>query len=311
MSTKKYFIAFLLVAFLATSAFSQRRNRAPQVRFGVRAGLNMSDLTSATGLDIWNGLGIYDNNFNYKGITDTKPFKFGFNAGFTAQIRINEQWFWQPSLLLTTKGYRVDAKYTDNAKEYRVEINAGAYYYQLPIDFVYKYEMSNDFRFTMQGGFFVGFGAFGYTDFEDHYGEDTIPRRFHANINRPDYDPITGDPMMVTSDPTVHGAHLYWKDRSDTFIPRGTWRFDAGLQIGLGFEMKKIQLALQYQYSLTPLFNYKTDFTERYVEKGINDVHNAFEYLGEKIPSSPMQHVISVNLTYYFDFLKTAKVIRW
>ncbi|MDR0789876.1 MAG: PorT family protein [Bacteroidales bacterium] len=311
MSKKKYLLAFLLLAFLATSAFSQRLNRAPQIRFGVRAGLNMSDLTSAKGLDIWNGLGLYDNNLKYKGLTDTKPFKLGFNAGLTAQIRINENWSWQPSLLVTTKGYKVNAKYTNNAKEYNVEIDASAYYFQLPVDFVYKYDMSSSLRLVVQGGFFVGFGAFGYTDFEDHYGEDTVPRQFHTQVNRPGYNPTTGEPVMVTSDPTVHGAHLYWKDRSDTFIPKGTWRFDAGLQIGIGFEVKSFQLSLQYQYSLTPLFNYKTDFTERYVEKGIEGVHNAFEYLGEKSPGSPMQHVISISLTYYLDFLKTSKSIRW
>ncbi|MDR1724947.1 MAG: PorT family protein [Bacteroidales bacterium] len=311
MSNKKYIVVFLLFVIVATSVFSQRKNRAPFVRFGVRAGFNMSDLTSADGLDVWNGLGIYDDNLSYKGLADTKPFKLGFNAGLTAQIRINEQWSWQPSLLLTTKGYQVEAKYIDNVKEYMLKINVSAYYAQLPVDFVYKYNLSNSFSFVAQAGAFVGFGAFGTTYFEDNYGQDTLPKQFHIQTNRPYYNPVTGDPVMTTTDPTVHGSNLYWKDEDDTFIPAGTWRFDAGLQIGIGFELKSFALMFQYQYSFTPMYNYDADFTYRYEAIGVSGVKNPFEYLGIKNPGSPHQQVISVNLIYYFDNLKTGKAIRW
>jgi hypothetical protein len=311
MKSKKHIAVFLLLALLATSAFCQRKNRAPLFRFGIRAGFNMSDLTSAKGLDIWNGLAFYDQNFNYVGLTDTKPFKLGFNVGLTTQIRINENWSWQPSLLLTSKGYKVDAKYTDKNKEYSIKINASAYYFQLPVDFVYKYAISDAFRFVAQGGIFIGFGAFGYTDFEDDYGADTIPRRMHELNTRPYISTIDGEPHLISCDPTVHGAHLYWADRDDTFIPKGTWKFDAGVQIGIGFELKSFALMLQYQYSFTPLYDYDADFTERYEQKDIYGIHNSFEQLGEKNPGSPMQHVISVNLIYFLDFLKTSKTIRW
>ncbi|MDR1847459.1 MAG: PorT family protein [Bacteroidales bacterium] len=311
MNNNKYIIAFVLLAVFATSAFSQRRNRAPEIRFGVRAGLNMSDLTSAKGLDIWNGVGVYDNNLQYKGLEDTDPFKFGFNAGLTAQVRMTDNWYIQPSLLLVSKGYRLNATYVQSAREYKLEVNAGAYYFQIPIDVVYKYELTDNFRFIAQAGVFVGYGSFGYTDFEDHFGEDTVPRQFHLQVNRPDYDQLTGEPIMVTTDPTVHGSHLYWKDRDDTFIPEGTYRWDAGLQIGLGFEFKSFAVTLQYQYSLTPLYNYDADFSSRYREVGIKDVHNSFEYLGETNPGSPHQHVISLSLSYYLDALKATKKIRW
>ncbi|MDR1006231.1 MAG: PorT family protein [Bacteroidales bacterium] len=314
MNNKKYFLAFIIfvTAFcITTNLNAQRRNKAPLIRFGVRAGFNMSDLTSTNGLDVWNGLAFYNEDLKYVGIKDTKPFKYGFNLGLTAQVKINDHFFWQPSLLFMSKGYKVATKYTENYREYNLDIDAGAYYFQLPIDFLYKYELSDNFRLIAQAGAFVGVGAFGYTDFEDHYGEDTVPRQNHYQVNRPGYNSIIDDIVMVAVDPTVHGSHLYWKDKDDTFIPEGTWRFDAGLQFGLGFEWRSFQFMIQYQLSLTPLYNYNTDYTYRYEEKGINGIRDAFQYLDVKKPSSPHHQVISINISYYFDNLKTSKAIRW
>jgi hypothetical protein len=92
---------FLLLSLSFSENLSaQRRNKAPLIRLGLRTGFNMSDLTSAKGLDVYNGLAYYDEQLNYIGFTDTKPFKFGFNVGVTAQAQLNDYFFLQGSFII-------------------------------------------------------------------------------------------------------------------------------------------------------------------------------------------------------------------
>ena len=96
MNKRRCFLGGLLLLLLLSCSMglsAQRRNKAPLVRFGFRAGFNMSDLTSAKGLDIYNGLAYFDEQLNYIGFTDTKPFKYGFNAGFAAQAQLSDSRF--------------------------------------------------------------------------------------------------------------------------------------------------------------------------------------------------------------------------
>lgn len=299
-------VLFLSMLFLLLSvSFSenlsaQRRNKAPLIRLGLRAGFNMSDLTSAKGLDIYNGLAYYDEQLNYIGFTDTKPFKFGFNAGFAAQAQLSDYFFLQANLLYTTKGYKLNTQ--------NVEISARADYLQIPIDFMYKYELNDDWRLVGSAGLFFGVGLYGFTDFEDHYGEKDTPRLQHQSLRQPFRNEETGVHSLICFDPTVHGA-TYWKDRNDTFATEGTWQVDGGFQIGLGFEWKSVQFLVQYQYSLTPFYDYEKEFRGRYEAKNIEDVSTSFEYFDLEVPSSPRQQLITFSVSYFFDNWNHG--IRW
>ena len=48
-------IAISLLLIGGFNSFAQRTNKAPENLFGIRVGFNMSDLTSANGLDVFNG----------------------------------------------------------------------------------------------------------------------------------------------------------------------------------------------------------------------------------------------------------------
>lgn len=302
MKSTKYFFGLALLFLVLVSGFeaeAQRRNKAPLVRLGFRAGFNMSDLTSAKGLDVYNGLAYYDDQLNYIGFTDTKPFKYGFNVGFAMQAQLSDAWFLQSNLLLTTKGYRLNTQY--------VEIDVAANYIQIPIDIMYKYELSDDWRIFASAGAYFGVGLFGFTEFEDHYGEEETPRGQHLNANKPSLDPEMGAHNLICFDPTVHGQ-VYWKDKDDTFATDGTWGVDAGLQFSLGCEYKSFQLMLTYQYALTPFYDYSKDFSKRYEQKGM-DYSTSFEYFEITAPSSPHQHLISISLSYFLDNWNHG--IRW
>lgn len=286
-------IAIFILLIGGFNSYAQRTNRAPENRFGIRAGFNMSDLSSAKGLDVFNGLAFYNQDLKYVGFTDTKPFQYGFNIGATGQIKLFGPWYIQPSLIFTTKGYKLNTQNKGNLSQ-NVEIDAKAYYLQLPLDLVWKYSFSDDFRFIVQGGGFLGFGIAGETNFHDHYGEKTMPRNHHQQTRVP--SEVNG---YIGYDYTVH--QLLNKDLDDTFMVEGTNRWDAGIELGLGFEYKSFQISLTYQYSFTPLYNYNHDYTLRYEEKGILNTANSFEYLQVEIPKSPSQHLISISLAYYMD----------
>ena len=287
------FIAITLLLISGLNSFAQRTNRAPENRFGIRAGFNMSDLTHARGLDVFNGLAFYNKDLTYVGFTDTKPFQYGFNVGATGQIKLSESWYLQPSLLFTSKGFKLNTQ-NKGYLDQNVEMDVKAYYIQMPVDIVWKFSFSQDFRFIVQGGAFLGFGIAGESHFLDHYGEKTMPRNLHQQTPAP-----TVSNGYIGYDYTVH--QLMNEDFDDTFMVEGTNRWDAGLELGLGFEYKRFQLSLSYQYSFTPLYDYTHDYTLRYKEKGIANTANSFEYLKQEAPKSPARHVISISLAYYLD----------
>ena len=323
MNCKRYIVAMLFAFTLIGSANAQRylenAIRRPddhrnKIRLGIRGGLNISDLTSAEGLDIWNGLAYFDMNKNYIGFTDTRS-KIGFNAGLTAQLKLQDRWYVQASFIYTTKGYEL--------KSQEVDINCAAHYIQLPIELMYKYPVQS-FDLIVSGGLFLGVGVNGMTTFFDHYGEGADPRQFHDALQKPYIDEELGVYNLIGCDHTVHGANVYWADDDDTFFSDGTYKIDGGIQLGLGFEYKWFQFMINYQYSLTYLYNYDYDFSNRYVAKAEREnvttadnskyglyynedgipYRTSFDYFSMEKMTSPRHHVLMFSVSFFFDKFK-------
>lgn len=296
---KKYIAFFIFLCCVFVFANAQRYNRnaikkadnRQQIRIGLRTGLNLSDLTSADGLDIWNGLAYYNNQGEYIGLTDTKPFKIGFNFGLTAQGNLSGNWWWQTGLSFTQKGYKLNTQ--------NLEISATAGYMQIPFEIMYKFPVKNA-NFLVSAGVFAGIGVAGFTNFEDHYGEERSPRLNHEFRPDPVITGVEESTILIGCDITVHGANDYWKDKDDTFASDGTWIFDGGFQLGVGIEWWRLQLMLTYQYSLTPLYDYDYDYSYRYKPRNL-DYKTSFEFFNIKDITSPRQQMISITLSYFFD----------
>ncbi|MGP1514900.1 MAG: outer membrane beta-barrel protein [Bacteroidales bacterium] len=323
MGYKKYIITLLLsfvfVSNLNAQRYLENAIRRPddhrnKIRLGLRLGANISDLTSANGLDIWNGLMFWDINREYIGFTDTKS-KLGFNAGITAQLKLWNRWYVQTGLVYTMKGYEIQSQ--------QVNIDVNAHYIQLPLEMIYKYPIAN-VDLLVSGGLFLGVGVNGMTHFYDHYGEGADPRKFHDALQKPYINEKLGIYNLIGCDHTVHGANVFWSDDDDTFLSEGTYRIDGGVQVGLGFEYKSFQFMFNYQYSLTPLYDYDHDFSYRYTTKAKNEnvvnptdpaysryynangkpYNNSFEYFSKDVITSPHHHVISFTISFFFDKFK-------
>ncbi len=115
-------ISFLLGAVMLVATSVQA-----QVSFGVRAGVNLSNI---------NGKDAADDKLSNKLLP-------GFNAGVNVEIPIADQFYLQPGLLFTTKG----TKWEDTD----VKSNIG--YVELPINLIFKPELG-------AGKMLLGFGPY-------------------------------------------------------------------------------------------------------------------------------------------------------
>src|SRR4051812_45345294 len=111
---KEWLVIFLLIVIaLDTTAQQNIRHSIPgsmhKTTFGIKGGLNFSNL--------------YINSIQAENI------KTSCNAGFFAKIPVAEKIFFQPEILYTSKGTRVEYNTTDDSGTYRFNFH----YVQLPL----------------------------------------------------------------------------------------------------------------------------------------------------------------------------------
>ncbi len=143
---KKIFI-LAIGLFVATAANAQDR-----IKFGIKAGLNISDIIKGDG----------NNNFN----TETKP---GFNAGVTLEIPLIAGLQFTPEALYSQKGYKLT--YSDNSS-FKQTTN----FFDIPILFSFRFPGSGfnivagpqvSFLLSTKNKFDNGFGTVEETRVED------------------------------------------------------------------------------------------------------------------------------------------------
>lgn len=118
---------------------------AAQVNFGVKAGLNLANLS-------------YSDEFEDP---DTKML-ITFQVGAIADIDISDNFAIQPGLLLVGKGARQE----DSDLDFKASVNP--MYLQVPVNFLYKGDM-----FYVGAGPYAAFGLFGKTKVEFAGEEDS------------------------------------------------------------------------------------------------------------------------------------------
>lgn len=124
----------VLLFALAATALSLTSKAQDKTTFGVRAGVNFTNITgeNAAGTD-------YDNKL-----------KAGFNIGVNAEIPVASEFYVQPGLLFSTKGFKAD----------KGDGKLNLSYLEVPINLLYKPTLG-DGKLLLGFGPYVGFGIAG------------------------------------------------------------------------------------------------------------------------------------------------------
>jgi len=117
-------ILVMMLLFVTAQSFAQ-------LNFGVKAGLNLANMTAKDKDNTW---------------SDDYSMKTGFHLGVTAGFSIMDNLFIEPGLLFSTKGFKVD----EDGGNYTFNMN----YLDIPINAIYKIDLGCLNVFVHTGPYF-------------------------------------------------------------------------------------------------------------------------------------------------------------
>jgi len=180
-------------------------------------------------------------------------FKTGFHLGVSVNIPFNDKYSFEPGLLFTTKGYKVNDRiiqknsYDDPGRVIEFIMYSDLFYLDIPILFKRSWNVNENMKLFGAVGPYVGIGLFGRNGIE--------------NTNSDEY-PVSG-----SSD---WGSNLYMSS------------IDAGVSIVTGVSIKRCSIQLSYQNGFS---NINMVSGENYpdIKAKSRSVHLSFGYtLGKK-----------------------------
>lgn len=170
-------------------------------------------------------------NMLYKDADETysKDFNMrpGFHLGVSTEIPINEYLFFEPGIMLTTKGFRI--KEAERGAEMKVKMNL--YYLDIPLLLKATHDLGDGLKIYGVFGQYIGIGLDGKTivSMEDSSNED-------SNSNKVDW-----------------GSDQYEDDFK---------RLEFGLSIGGGFEIYELVIGLSYDLGLSNISSYQDNLSK-------------------------------------------------
>jgi len=130
---KKIFLTLILCSF-AGAMFAQG------ARFGITAGLNVSNQTSKMG-----------------SVSTSEDWKAGFQAGVFMDYAISPNLSLIPELLFAQRGYKMSTDILGETYSENTTLN----YLQLPINLAYKFDVSNGQKLFPFAGIYLGYALSG------------------------------------------------------------------------------------------------------------------------------------------------------
>jgi len=183
MNKKLTVVLFIAICF-SVQAFSQ-------ITWNVKAGVSMNNMTSV----------------------DESKMKFGYNIGVGMDYQLTEMWSVQPSLMFTTKGFKIDKK--------EIEASYNPMYIQLPIVAAAKFKIDESMKFVVNAGPYLAYGIGGKGKYEQQGGNEVKFNLFKKTKK----DGLEMDPELK--------------------------KFDFGLSFGVGLELNSIIVGLNAEYGLS------------------------------------------------------------
>lgn len=153
-------ICALALSLTALAFSSQAQDKTT---FGVRAGANFTNMTGKDedGEDL-----------------DDNKMKIGFSIGVNAEIPIAPEFYIQPGLLFSQKGYKWEVEDEDDVK-------FSASWIEVPINFVYKPTLGTG-KLILGVGPYVGFGIGG--KIKQDGNDEEIDIKFKSDVKADDLD---------------------------------------------------------------------------------------------------------------------------
>ncbi|SHI74484.1 Outer membrane protein beta-barrel domain-containing protein [Tangfeifania diversioriginum] len=181
----KFLTITILIVFTAMSAVAQFNNNSSKTSFAVLGGVNFQNL---------NGKDADGDQLEY-------DLLLGYHGGVNAQIPVAPEFYFQPGLMLSTKGAQ-NPEGLEMALASKIRLS----YLEMPLNFVYKAQLGNG-HFMLGFGPYLAYGVGGKVIWESDSGSMEYDVKFKEGSN---------------------------SDSSDIFYVRP---FDAGGNIFAGYEL--------------------------------------------------------------------------
>lgn len=217
---KKIFILAAMcltgIATVSAQSFSEMfgKDQKGKIGFGVRAGLNISNISGEYGPDSENKLDL--------------DSRIGFQIGAVIDLPITNGFYLQPGLFVTTRGARKEISENDEGESYKYT-NKSKFcpmYLQIPVLASFRADLSKSVNLQVNTGphFALGLGG----KYKEEWNET------YEGVTESGSDDI---PFFGKS-----------KDDKEKF---GAKRFDLGLSFGAGVTIKKhVYIGIQYDLGL-------------------------------------------------------------
>ncbi|HLN52920.1 MAG TPA: porin family protein [Lentimicrobium sp.] len=128
----------LFIFTLTTESFAQR--------IGIRAGAVMTNMLMKDDEDTY---------------SDDFKMKPGFTAGVVGEIPFNDMFYFEPGLMLTTKGFKLDSEETMLGFTIKTEASSNPLYIDIPLNFKVAGEVGDEIKIYGLAGPYIGLGIGG------------------------------------------------------------------------------------------------------------------------------------------------------
>lgn len=176
--------------------------------------------------------------FDYTTIANIEDndWRPGFKAGIKADIPLNEKFNFQPALLFSTKGCEGDI-YNFSTDYSHLSYTITSNYIELPLLFTYNIPLSGKTKFLIAAGPYLAIGIGGKTKMSIDNGFDSYELKWN----------------------TFDGFNEEYEEYS--LSSPSMERFDWGLATGIGMQINKVQVLLNYDFGFQDL--YEDNFSDQ------------------------------------------------
>jgi Outer membrane protein beta-barrel domain len=179
-----------------------------QTRFGVKGGIQLADMRNKPD--------------DRTGLTDETKMLFGYQAGVVLDYSFNKVLFFQPGLQVNSKGSKIQESLTLGGITTKTTIKANPLYVEMPLLLGVRFGLENLKIYGMAGPY-LAYGVAGKNTFK--------------------LESISGGTTTVLLDSS---EPIKWGNETSLSNPVNLRRFDMGLTVSAGVELRNMQLGVYY-----------------------------------------------------------------